>query len=109
MRKNDKYLGMCGLNCSKCGAFIATKNNDNQLREKTAQEWTARYRNDGRNRSPIKPKDINCNGCLSAGPIYLYCRQCKIRKCGLGKGLKNCKECKDYKCEQLIELQSHFY
>lgn len=107
MKKN--HIAICGLNCSSCDAFIATKNNDDQLRKKTAQEWTERYRKDSRNHLPVRPEDINCKGCLSNGPIYLYCYQCKIRKCGLGKGLNNCEECKDYKCKQLIGLQSHFF
>ena len=109
MRKNKKHIAMCGLDCSSCDAFIATQNNDDKLREKTAKEWTKRYRKGKRDRPPVKPEDINCKGCLSDGPIYLYCRQCKIRNCGLKKGIKNCKECKDYKCEELIELQSHLF
>lgn len=100
---------MCGLDCSSCAAFIATQNNDESLREKTAKEWTERYRKDGRNRPPVKAENINCNGCLSDGPIYLYCRQCKIRQCGLEKNIKNCSECVDYRCDKLVELQSHFF
>ena len=104
-----KHIAMCGLNCGSCAAFIATQNDDNKLREKTAKEWTEGYRADGRNRPPIKAQDINCMGCLSDGPVYLYCRQCKIRKCGFKKGIKNCKKCDEYKCEELVELQSHFF
>ena len=99
---------MCGLDCSSCPAFVATKNNDNNLREKTAKEWTARYVS--QNKPPIKPEDINCLGCLSGNePLYQNCSRCEIRKCGLAKGIKNCKECKDHKCDKLIELQSHFF
>lgn len=100
---------MCGLDCSSCPAFIATQNDDDKLRDKTAKEWTERYETDGRNRPSIKPQDINCRGCLSKRTTYLYCRQCKIRKCGLEKGIKNCGECEEYKCDKLIELQSHFF
>lgn len=107
--KAKKHIAICGLDCSSCTAFIATQNNDDSLREKTAREWTERYRKDGRNRPPVKAEDINCNGCLSDGPIYLYCRQCKIRQCGLEKNIKNCSECADYRCDKLIELQSHFF
>ena len=100
---------MCGLDCSSCPAFIATQNDDDKFREKTAKEWTKRYRTDGRNRPPLEAKNINCKGCLSSGPVYLYCRQCKIRQCGLKKGIKNCEECEEYKCNKLIELQSHLF
>jgi len=112
--KKEKYIGMCGLDCSSCPAFIATfiatKNNNDSLREKTAKEWTERYRKDGRNRPTVKAEDINCNGCLSDGPIYLYCRQCKIRQCGLEKKITNCRKCTNYNsCDKLKELQSHFF
>ncbi len=108
-RMEEKHIAMCGLDCSSCAAFIATKNNDNALREKLAMDWTERYRKGGRNRSPVKTEDINCNDCLSNGPIYLYCRQCKIRQCGLEKKITNCEECVSYRCDKLIELQNHFF
>ncbi|PIS09424.1 hypothetical protein COT75_01960 [Candidatus Beckwithbacteria bacterium CG10_big_fil_rev_8_21_14_0_10_34_10] len=107
--KNKQDIAMCGLDCSSCPAFIATQDNDDKLRKKTAKEWTERYGKGKRERPPVKPEDINCKGCLSAGQIYLYCHQCKIRKCGFKKEIKNCNECKDYKCKQLTELQKHFF
>lgn len=97
---------MCGLECNTCGAFIATKNNNNDLKKKTAKEWTERYKID----PPLESKDINCLGCLSQdGPLYRHCFVCEVRKCGLSKGIKDCKECKDYKCDKLIELQSNLF
>jgi len=102
-------ISMCGLDCSFCAAFIATQNNDDKLREKTAKEWTERYRKTKRNRPPVKSEDINCMGCLSDGPVYLYCRQCKVRKCGFEKELKNCKDCGEYKCKELIKLKNHLF
>ena len=36
---ND-LVAFCGLNCAKCDAYIATKNNDDALREKTAKMWS---------------------------------------------------------------------
>ena len=30
----------CGLDCENCAARIATVNNDDELREKTAKEWS---------------------------------------------------------------------
>jgi len=104
----EKYVAMCGLDCSSCPAFIATKNNNDELRKKTAEEWTKKYVS--RDEPPVKPEDINCLGCLSqVRPIYSNCLKCEIRKCGLVKGIKNCEECKDYKCDKLIELQSHLF
>ena len=35
----DKMIAYCGLDCEKCDAHIATVNNDDALREKTAKLW----------------------------------------------------------------------
>ena len=40
---NDKKYGICGIDCSKCPAYIATINDDNVLREKTAKVWSKLY------------------------------------------------------------------
>jgi len=32
-------IAYCGLDCEKCDAHIATVNNDDALREKTAKLW----------------------------------------------------------------------
>ncbi len=103
MKKN--YIARCGLNCGQCDAYIATINNDDELRKKTAEAWNERYKKDNRGRQPIKLEDINCLGCLSDGPVYLYCQRCKIRLCGIQKKVKNCKKCPDYRCPDLVELQ----
>lgn len=101
-------MAMCGLDCASCPAFIATKNNDNELRIKTAKEWTKNFMD--QNEPPIKPEDINCLGCLSlVGSLYSNCSKCEVRKCALAKSITNCKDCKDYKCDKLTELQKHLF
>jgi hypothetical protein len=47
-------IAYCGLDCEKCEAFIATKNNDNHLRAKVSEEWAKLYN------APIMPEHINC-------------------------------------------------
>ena len=32
-------IGYCGLDCKKCDAYLATVNDDQALREKTAKLW----------------------------------------------------------------------
>ena len=110
MKKDkEKFIAFCGLDCASCEAFIATKNNDDQLRAEVARKWTERYQKTGRNRPALKPEDVNCRGCLSSGPIYLYCSSCEIRRCGLDKKIKNCRECENYRCKMLIEKQRYFF
>ena len=33
-------LGCCGLDCEKCGAYLATINNDDEMRKQTAKLWS---------------------------------------------------------------------
>jgi hypothetical protein len=92
----NKVLACCGLDCGGCGAYLATKNNDDAKRVKTAEEWSKQYGH------AFKPEDINCGGCTSKGKIHFqYCNVCEIRKCGQEKKVKNCAYCADFACEKL--------
>ncbi|HWR28474.1 MAG TPA: DUF3795 domain-containing protein [Negativicutes bacterium] len=92
-------IGSCGIDCTKCGAFIATQNNDAALRAKIAKEWAEL------NNAPILPEHINCTGCSSDGPKFYYCENmCKIRKCSAEKGYTNCAGCESYTCDNLNEI-----
>ena len=83
-----KLLGCCGLDCENCGAYIATVNDDNEMRIKTAKLWSEW------NNTEIPPEAINCLGCRSSGVKAYYCEYiCEIRKCAVSKGYKNCGEC----------------
>jgi hypothetical protein len=91
-----EMIAFCGLDCHECGAFLATKENDDQKRATVAQEWSKLFKVD------IKPEDINCEGCQSdGGRVFNYCKVCEIRKCGKEKDLKNCGYCGEYPCHKL--------
>lgn len=92
----SKMLSYCGLDCSGCPAFLAHKNDDQALREKTAPEWSKMYGAD------LKPSDINCVGCTAVEGVHIgHCGECEYRRCGLSRGLKNCGECSEYACAKL--------
>jgi len=96
-------IAFCGLNCSSCNAFIAFKTNDEKLREITAKKWSEDF---GHNNPPLRPDDINCTGCLSRKePLFMHCNVCEVRRCGLKKKIKNCRDCENYKCDMLRKLQ----
>lgn len=94
-----KKLGFCGINCSECEAFIATKNNDDNLRKETAEKWSKMF-------NPIiKLEDINCLGCTSKSKnVFLHCTVCEFRKCGQDRKIKNCAYCTEYPCENLSKF-----
>jgi hypothetical protein len=95
----ERIIAYCGLNCSDCPTFKATKANDNAERKRVAELWTKEY---GR---PFKAEDINCNGCLSRGSrVFNYCNVCEIRKCGQQREVENCAYCNDYKCLTLSKM-----
>jgi hypothetical protein len=91
----EKMIAYCGIECSKCPALIAKKENNDELRKKTAEEWSKQFN------AEMKPEDINCDGCLSTGVLVGYCNICEIRKCGIEKKVENCAYCNDYICEKL--------
>ena len=95
----DEIIAYCGLLCNECGAFIATKNNDNEKRAEVAQMWSKQYNTN------MKQEDINCDGCTSNddGCLFNHCKVCEIRKCGKEKNILNCAYCDEYACEKLEE------
>jgi len=89
-------IAVCGMNCHECGAFLTTKENDDQKRTRVAQDWSTRFKVE------VNPKDINCDGCQSdGGRIFNYCNVCEVKKCGKEKGLENCGYCGEYPCRKL--------
>ena len=92
----SKIIAYCGLFCSSCPTFLATQNDDDVAREKTAAFYFEKF---GFN---LEPEEINCDGCLSEGgkPIG-YCRSCEIRRCCREKALDNCAICGEQPCEKL--------
>jgi hypothetical protein len=94
-----QMIAYCGLVCSSCPTFLATQNDDDIAREKTAALYSEKF---GLN---FKPNEINCDGCLSAGGKLIgYCQSCEIRKCALAKSVHNCAGCDEQPCEKLIKF-----
>ena len=95
----SEMIAYCGLVCSKCPTYLATRNDDDEARAKTAATYAEKF---GFN---LKPEEINCDGCLSeGGKLIGYCQVCEIRKCCQDKGLDHCALCEERPCEQLIKF-----
>lgn len=83
-----EFIAICGLDCEKCDARIATLNNDDELRAKTAKLWSTL------NGVEITAEMINCVGCQAEGVKTPFCETvCPIRKCALSKNLASCCNC----------------
>ncbi len=96
-------IGYCGLNCEECDAYIATINDDQTLREKTAKLWAEL------NNAPIFPEHINCEGCRSNGVKTVFCENmCEIRICALKKDVSTCGNCPEIeKCPKIEAFLSN--
>jgi len=89
-------IAYCGLVCTECLAYIATRQDDDEKRVKVAGIWSKQFK------AAIKPEDINCDGCLSSGGrLFSHCKVCKIRSCAGEKGLPNCAHCADFACKEV--------
>lgn len=94
--KSKLLIAFCGLDCAECAGYKATVANDNDLRRKTAEQWSKEFN------AVIRPEDVNCLGCTAkSGPKIAHCSVCGMRACGIGKGLDTCAACSDYPCEKL--------
>ena len=101
--KMNELIAYCGLDCEKCDARIATSNNDDELREKTAKLWSKL------NGTEITAKMINCVGCRVDGVKTPFCNtMCSIRKCAVCKKLITCGDCDEMdRCETLGMITSN--
>ena len=94
-----KLIGYCGLDCEKCDAYIATKNDDQALRVKTAKLWSQL------NGVEITPEMINCDGCRVDGRKTFYCENlCQIKKCAQSKQMETCGSCAQIKNCPTLEI-----
>lgn len=98
----ERMIAYCGLVCTECEAYIATKANDPEGIERTAARWREVHSPD------ITAADVWCDGCLSAGPhLCSHCGECEIRACARSRGVINCAHCDDYGCEIISGFLAH--
>jgi hypothetical protein len=95
-----EMIAYCGLDCAACNAYIATRDNDDALRAKTAAEWSKMFGHE------FKPEEIHCTGCTTDGRHVGFCdTMCEVRKCAHPRKVSTCAACPDYAC---ATLTAHF-
>jgi hypothetical protein len=100
-----EIIGYCGIVCSNCDIYKATKNGNNDLREIIFKREIEGGHSDrfqklfGRE---YTLEDIYCNGCpIENKRSFWYTKNCQMRACALEKNLENCAYCTEYPCEKL--------
>lgn len=84
----EKLIACCGLDCKTCDAYVATINDDDELRKATAEKWRSAY-----NAPDLSYTMINCTGCRADGAKFSHCSECEIRNCVQAKGFETCGDC----------------
>lgn len=83
---NTDLLAPCGLYCGICGVYMASRDNNQKLKEKLAAAYG------------VTPEQIDCNGCMS-DKKFVYCQACNIRSCVMDKKYEGCHQCNDFPCK----------
>lgn len=94
-------LCYCGHDCAKCVTYIATKNNDDFLREQSKKFYKEKLGID------IPLNQFNCAGGRS-GNVFELCKGCPFVKCCKDHEVNACHECPDYPCKDIAEYQAGY-
>ena len=95
----DKMVAYCGLVCTDCPIYKATRKDDDARRVRVAGEWSKMFGWD------LSASDINCDGCLAEeGRLFKYCHDCGVRPCAGERGVATCAQCGDYICDKVQAL-----
>ncbi|MCG8639610.1 MAG: DUF3795 domain-containing protein [Desulfobacterales bacterium] len=89
----EKIIAYCGLVCSECDVYIATINDDHNLRIELAKKYSNETHT-------AKPEDFYCEGCQN-----IQGEGCEIRQCATKENLENCAFCSEYYCDK---VEKHF-
>jgi hypothetical protein len=93
----DRIIAYCGIVCSECDAYLATRANDLETLARLAQRAQDEFGVEG-----ATAETMLCDGCLADdGRQIGYCATCEIRACAVERGVANCAHCTDYVCEKL--------
>ncbi len=92
-----EHTAYCGMDCSKCPIFIASKYSYDERAVIAAKYTTPEH--------PLTADDLQCDGCCSSGNLYRFCSECAVRICGLSKKVTVCAQCSEYPC---VELENMF-
>ena len=100
----DEMIAYCGLYCHSCAIFLATKEKNDEKRNKMRVEIARQIKE--HYGTEHKPEDISdCDGCKTVGGrLFSGCENCQISKCAKERDIENCAYCSEYACEQLMKL-----
>ena len=97
----NQLMCCCGHDCSRCLTYLATINNDENLRKQSQSFYKTEFAID------IPLKDIHCLGGRSED-VFCLCKECLFIKCYKEHEIEMCSECCDYPCEKIKDYQEKY-
>jgi hypothetical protein len=88
----EQIIAYCGLTCTDCPAYIATREDDTEKLKTLALKWYG-VENDA--------TFCVCDGCITDGRKNKWCGECAVRACAVERCVVNCAHCDEYGCEIL--------
>jgi hypothetical protein len=101
----EKMIACCGLICTDCPSFIATKAGDADKIAEIALQWSKEFK------AEIQTESVWCDGCIVGGRKCGHCGECEVRACVMSKELENCGWCGELgscdKIQGFFKLAAH--
>ena len=97
----NQLICCCGHDCSRCLTYLATINNDENLRKQSQSFYKTEFVID------IPLKDIHCLGGRSED-VFCLCKECPFVKCCKEHNVERCIECFEYPCKTIKEYQEKY-
>ena len=85
----EHLISACGIDCTACEVFQATKNNDEELRRTLAAKFSKLWG------KPVRPSQIECHGCKGRLDQHFEA-DCRLLVCATERGYAHCFQCPDY-------------
>lgn len=93
----EQMIAYCGLTCTDCPAYLATRADDRAELERVAAMWREEY-----NAPDITAESVICDGCLADSERKCgHWHECEIRACAMALNVANCAHCADYGCDKI--------
>ncbi len=92
----NKIVAPCGIICTDCRAYLATKSNDFEKLQEIAEKWSSEEQ-------VYDATELVCDGCFSER-LHAFCAKCEVRSCAIQNGYRVCSLCPLYPCDRLNDI-----
>ena len=96
-----ELLCYCGHDCASCLTYLATINNNEELRKQSQSFYKTEFGID------ISLENIHCLGGRSED-VFCLCKECPFVKCCKEHEVETCSNCLEYPCININEYQEKY-